>query len=133
MDSGSRAIVLAAYDSRSRVVRDGEGTIHFSWGVLSIKMTQNEFVSFVGLVKGAVGCVARCGELSRGSCGRVVRCSMGQIMVSHGSITLWLSPEEFEEFYQLVARARQRLSDAEPLPTLGLPWAPPDQELLSLN
>ncbi len=133
MDPEPQAIVLAAYDSRSRVVRDGEGTIHLFWGVLSIKMTQSEFVSFVGLVKGAVGCVTRCGELSRGSCGRIVRCLMGQIMLCHGSLTLWFSPEEFEELHQLAARARQRLSDAEPLPALGLPWAPPDQEQFSPN
>lgn len=133
MDSRPRAVVLAAHDSRTRIVRDGEGTIHLFWDMLSIRMTQNEFVSFVSLVKGAVGCTARCGEIAWGSCGQVIRCSMGQIMLSHGSLTLWFSPEEFEELYRLAARARQQLGDAEPLPTLGLPWTPPHQGSFDLN
>lgn len=91
---------------------------------MSIKMSTGEFVDFAGIVAEAVECPARCGELARGCCGRVFRCSMGQILVSHGSLTLWLSPEEFEELHRLTARARRRLADAEPLPALGVPWTP---------
>ncbi len=133
MGSKPRATVLAAHDSRTRIVRDGEGTIHLSWGTFSIRMTQSEFLSFANLVKGAVGCTARCGEMAWGTCGRVTRCPMGQISLSHGSVTLWFSPEEFEEFYRLAVRALQRLEDTEPMPTLGLPWTPPHQEYFDLN
>lgn len=125
MDSRLRATVLAAHDSRTRIVRDGEGAIHLSWSTLSIRMTQSEFLSFANLVERAAGCTARCGEMAGGSCGRVFRCPMGQISLSHGSVTLWFSPEEFEEFCRLAARALQRLQDTKPMPTLGLPWAPP--------
>jgi hypothetical protein len=100
---------------------------------LSIRMTQSEFLSFVGLVIDAAGGAVRCGELAKCPCGRAVRCSMGQIMVSHGDLTLWFSPEEFEEFYRLAATARQRLADIPPLPSLGVPWTPPIQKLANLN
>ena len=53
--------------------------------------------------------------------------SDGQIMLSHGSLILWFSPEEFEEFCRLGATARQQLADAAPLPPLGLPWKLPHQ------
>lgn len=124
MASGSRTRVLAAYDVRRRVTRGGDGTIHLFWGSLSVGMGQGEFVDFAGLLTEAVECAARCGELARGCSGRVFRCSMGQIMVSRGCLTLWFSPEEFEELCRLTIRARQRLADAEPLPTLGVPWTP---------
>jgi hypothetical protein len=51
---------------------------------------------------------------------------MGQITLSNGNLTVWFSPEEFREFCRLIAKAGQQLADAEPLPTLGLPWVPPD-------
>src|SRR3954451_6559929 len=124
MNPGLRATVLAAYNSRSRITRERDGAIHLFWGMLSFRMTQAEFLGFVGLVVEAVGRVAKCGEVARGSCGRVARCPMGQIMLSYGSFTLWFSPEEFEEFHRLVARARQQLADSAPVPKLGLPWAP---------
>ena len=127
MASGSPTKVLAAYDVRRRVTRSADGTIHLCWGALSVGMRQGEFVDFTGLVTEAVECAARCGELARGCRGRVFRCSMGQIMLTHGDLTLWFSPEEFEELFRLAIRARQRLADAEPLPALGLPWAPRHQ------
>lgn len=96
-------------------------------------MTQSEFLGLAGLVTDAAGCAARCGELAMRSCGRAVRCPMGQIMLSHGSLTLWFSPEEFEEFYRLAAKARQHLADAAPLPLLGVPWTPLHQGSSSLN
>ena len=133
MDSMSPATVLASYNSRARIVRDGEGSIHLFWGALSIKMAQSEFLNFAGLVADAAECALRCGELATRSCGRAVRCAMGQIMLSHGSLTLWFSPEEFEEFYRLSATARQQLADAAPLPPLGVPWTPPRQGFVSRN
>jgi hypothetical protein len=118
------ATVLASYNSRSRVVRDREGAIHLFWGALSIRMTQREFLGLVSLVTNAARCAGRCGELATSSCGRAVRCSMGQIMLSHDNLTLWFSPEEFEEFYRLTTTARQQLADAAPLPSIGVPWTP---------
>ena len=126
-------VLLAAYNSRSRVARGRDGTIHLLWGTLGMRMTQGEFVSFVRLVTEAVVCPARCGELASGSCGRVARCSMGQIMLSYDRLTLWFSPEEFEEFCQLIIEARQRLADTEPPPTLGAPWTQPQGEAFNLN
>ncbi len=133
MDSRLLATVLASYSSRSRIVRDREGHIHLFWEALSIRMTQGEFLGFVGLVTDAAGCALRCGELATCPCGRAVRCSMGQIMISHGSLTLWFSPDKFDEFYRLVVTARQQLADAAPLPPLGAPWTPPHQGCTSLN
>jgi hypothetical protein len=101
VDAKLPATVLASYNSRSRIVRDREGSIRLFWGALSIRMTQSEFLSFVGLVIEAAGCTVRCGELAKCPCGRATRCLMGQIMVSHDDLTLWFSPEEFEEFYRL--------------------------------
>src|SRR3954467_12047846 len=133
MSSRPPATVLASYNSRSRILRDREGNIHLFWGALSIRVTQSEFLGFASLVTDAAGCATRCGELAMRPCGRAFKCSMGQIMLSHGSLTLWFSPEEFEEFYQLVATARQQLADAEPLPPLGVPWTPSHQGFASLN
>lgn len=124
MHSGLRVTVLAAYNSRSRVTRERDGTVRIFWETLSVGMTQAEFLGFAGLLAEAAECTARCRELARGSWGRVARCSMGQVMLSHGSLTLWFTPEEFEEFHRLVAGARQRLADSAPMPRLGLPWAP---------
>lgn len=58
---------------------------------------------------------------------------MGQIMLSHGSLTLWFSPEEFEEFCRLGTAARQQLADVAPLPPLGVPWKPSPQGAQTLN
>ena len=133
MDSGLPATVLASYNSRSRVVRDREGGIHLFWGPLSIRMTQDEFLGLVGLVTDAAGCGARCGELAMRPCGRAFRCRMGQVMLCHGSFTLWFSPEEFEEFCRLGAAARRQLADAASLPSLGVPWESSPQGSQSLN
>lgn len=124
--------VLAAYDVRRRVTRGGGGCIHLFWGSLSVEMSHDGFVDFARLVAEAAECPVRCGELARGCCGQVARCSMGQIMLRHDRLTLWLAPEEFEELHRLTARARQRLADAEPLPALGVRWTP-RRELPSAN
>jgi hypothetical protein len=133
MSSKPLTTVLASYNSRNRIVRDREGNIHLFWRMLSIKMTQSEFLSFVGLVVDAAGRAAGCGELAMCPCGRAVRCSMGQIMLSHSSLTLWFSPEEFDEFYWLAATARQRLADTASLPRLGVPWTAPSRGLENPN
>ncbi len=125
--------VLAAYNSRNRVIRAKDGTIHLSWGALGLSMPQGEFVGFVHLVTEAAGCALRCGELARGSWGRVAKCSMGQITLSHGTLTLWFSPEEFRVFCRLLVKAGQQLADAKPLPTLGLPWVPPNGGDFGIN
>jgi hypothetical protein len=119
--------VLAAYNSRSRVTRGDDGAIRLFWGMMSVEMNGAEFLNFVGLVVEAAGCGVRCGELARGSHGRVIRCSMGQIMVSHGNLTLWFSPEEFEEIAGLAILARQKLADSAPAPRLGIPWEPREE------
>ena len=133
MDSRLPTTVLASFNSRSRIVRDREGDIHLFWGALGIRMTQSEFLGLVGLVADAAECTARCGELAMRSCGRAIRCPMGQIMLSHGSLTLWFSPEEFEEFWRLGTTARQQLADAAPLPSLGVSWKPAHQGSANLN
>jgi hypothetical protein len=133
MHPGPRATVLAAYNSRSRVTRGDDGVIRLFWGMMSVGMDGAEFLDFAGLVAEAARCRLRCGELARGSHGRVVRCSMGQIKLSHGSLTLWFSPEEFGEFCQLVAGARRRLADSAPAPRLGSPWVPREEGFFGLN
>ena len=115
-------VVLASYNSRSRVVREEGGGVRLFWGALSLGMSAGEFVEFARMVDEA-GRGGR-GELARCDCGRVERCAMGQVMVSHESLTLWFDPEEFEEFGRLVAEARVRLADSAPLPALGVPWEP---------
>lgn len=129
MGSGLRVTVLAAHSTRSRVTRDGDGTIYLCWQALGVRMTQGEFVDLIGLVSDAAEGEARYGELARCPCGRVARCPMGQIVLSHGNFTLWFSPEEFDGFCRLVAEARRRLADASPLPPLGLPWTPPREDV----
>jgi hypothetical protein len=133
MGEKSREVLLAAYNSRSRVTCSRDGTIHLLWGTLGMRMIQSEFMGFVRLVTEALVCQARCGELASGSCGRVARCSMGQIMLSYEGITLWLSPKEFEEFCRLIIEARERLADTKPPPTLGTPWTQPQGKAFSLN
>ena len=92
------------------------------WGALSLGMSVGEFVEFARMVDEAGR--GRRGELARCHCGRVERCAMGQVMVSHESLALWFEPDEFEEFGRLVAEARGRLADSAPLPALGVPWEP---------
>jgi hypothetical protein len=133
MHPGPRATVLAAYNSRSRVTRGDDGVIRLCWGMMSVAMDGAEFLDFAGLVAEATGREMRCGELSRSSYGRVVRCSMGQIKLSHGNLTLWFSPGEFEEFCRLVAGARRRLADCAPAPRLGMPWGPRGEGFFGLN
>ncbi len=133
MHSRPLTTVLASYNSRSRIVRDREGRIHLFWDTLSITMTQREFLTFVDLVKDAVRCASRCEELATSSCGRAVRCPMGQIMVTHLNLTLWFSPEEFEKFHKLTTAARRHLADVAPLPAVGRPWRPLHQEYVSPN
>lgn len=123
---------MAAYGVRRRVTRGEGGEIHLFWDALSLRMGLGEFVDFAGLVTEAVNCPLRCGELARGRRGRVARCSMGQISVSQGNLTLWFSPEEFEELQRLTDMARQRLADAEPVSSLGVPWIP-EQSPISVN
>ncbi|TCJ20464.1 hypothetical protein E0L93_01170 [Rubrobacter taiwanensis] len=118
---GLRAVVLASYSSRNRVLRDAGGRIHVSWGPVTVKMSQGEFVELAGVLSEAVGCPVRRGELARGSGGQVVKCAMGQVMVVHDDFTLWFGPEEFEAFCRLVCRALGQLEDIQPLPALGLP------------
>jgi hypothetical protein len=52
---------------------------------------------------------------------------MGQFTLHHGDLTLWFSPEEFEELANLAIRARQKLADSAPAPRLGIPWAPREE------
>lgn len=120
----SRSEVLAAYDVRRRVTRGGDGGIHFCWGVVGVEMSQAGFVDFASMVAKAREYPARCGELARGLDGRVCRCAMGQISLHHGNVTLWFSPEEFEDLCGLAEAARRRLADSTPVPALGVSWMP---------
>lgn len=132
MDSRFRTTVLASHGVRRRVMRGEGGDVHLFWESLGVGMSMGEFVDLAGLVAEALDRPVRCGELARGCCGRVARCSMGQILVSHGNLTLWFSPDEFEELHRLMDRARQRLADTEPPPAFGVPWTP-RQDLPSTN
>ena len=125
--------MLAAYNSRSRVTREDDGVIRLCWRMMSVAMDGAEFLDFAGLVAEAAGRETRYGELARGSYGRVLRCSMGQIKLSHGNPILWFSPEEFEEFCRLIAGARRRLADCAPAPRLGRPWGPREEGYFGLN
>jgi len=102
------------------------------WGSLGLKMFHAEFLDLAGVLATAMQNPARYGEMARGVQARVVRCSMGQVTLHHGALTLWFSPEEFEEFANLIIRARQKLADSAPAPRLGLPWTPPEG-LFGLN
>jgi hypothetical protein len=125
--------VLAAYNSRSRVTRGDDGIIWLCWEMMSVAMDGAEFLDFAALVAEAAGRETTCGELVRGSRGRVVRCSMGQIKLSHGNLALWFSPGEFEEFCRLVAGARRGLADCAPAPSLGRPWVVREEGFFGLN
>jgi hypothetical protein len=118
------AAVLAAYSVRRRVVRGADGTVSVLWGSLGLKMSYAEFLDLARVLEGAVRSPARYGEMARGEHARVVRCSMGQVTLHHGDLTLWFSPEEFEELANLTIRARRKLADSAPAPRLGLPWSP---------
>lgn len=133
MGSGFRTTVLAACNSRRRVAREADGTIHVLWEAVGIRMSQSEFVEMAALVTEALGRNCRCGKLACDIHGQVLRCPMGQIMLSHDRLTLWFSPKEFEEFCRLLQKARQRLADAEPLPALGNPWTPPYEGFFAPN
>ena len=124
MGSVPRTIVLAARGVRRRVTLCEGGEVRLSWDNWSVGMGRGEFVDFAGVLAEAADRSMRCGETVRGCCGMVARCSMGQIQVSHGSLGLWFSPEEFDELQRLTAGARGRLADAEPPPALGIPWTP---------
>lgn len=128
----SGATVLADRGSRRRVVRGADGGIEVHWSVMNVGMSGIEFVGFAGMLMDAAECAARCGELARCFRGRVSRCAMGEVSLSFGRLTLWFSPEEFEEFGRLVSEARQKLSDLAPPPRLGVPWRP-EKSHLSIN
>lgn len=95
-------------------------------------MNRAEFAGFAAMLVDAAGCAARCGEIARCPCGRVSRCAMGEVSLSHGRLTLWFSPEEFEEFGRLVLAARAKLADLAPQPVFGVPWEP-GEEAFGLN
>jgi hypothetical protein len=127
--SGSefKAAVLAGYSVRRRVVRGADGMVSVLWGSLGLRMSHAEFLDLAGVLAEAVQNPARYGELARGVHARVVRCSMGQFTLHHGDLTLWFSPEEFEELANLTIRARQKLADSAPTPRLGIPWTPREE------
>jgi hypothetical protein len=122
--SGFKAAVLAAYSVRRRVVRGADGAVSVLWGSLGLRMSHAEFLDLAAVLTEAVRSPARYGELARGVHARVVRCAMGEVTLHFGDLTLWFSPEEFEELANLAARAQQRLADSAPAPRLGLPWDP---------
>jgi hypothetical protein len=128
------AAVLAAYSVRRRVVRGADGMVSVLWGSLGLRMSYAEFLDLAGVLEGAMQSPARYGEMARGVHARVVRCSMGQVTLHHGEdLTLWFSPEEFEEFANLTIRARRKLADSAPAPRLGLPWSPREEGFFGPN
>jgi len=133
--SGSefKAAVLAAYSVRRRVVRSADGTVSVLWGSVGLRISYSEFLDLAGVLTGAMLNPARYGEMARGKRARVVRCSMGQVTLHHGDLTLWFSPEDFEEFANLTIRARQKLADCAPAPRLGLPWTPQGEGFFGRN
>ena len=132
-DPKVRAAVLAAYSVRRRVVRGADGTVSVLWGSLGLRMSHAEFLDLAEVLAEAMQSPARYGEMARGVHARVVRCSMGQVTLHHGDLTLWSSPEEFEELANLMLRARQQLADSAPAPRLGLPWAPREEGFFGPN
>lgn len=58
---------------------------------------------------------------------------MGEVSLSHNGLTLWFTPEEFEEFGNLVAAARKKLADLTPPSPLGVPWEPDDSGAFGVN
>ena len=130
---GFKAAVLAAYSVRRRVVRGADGMVSVLWGSLGLRISHAEFLDLAGVLAEAVRNPARYGEMARGVRARVVRCSMGQVTLHHGDLTLWFSPEEFEELASLMIRARQKLADSAPAPPLGLPWTPREEGFFGPN
>ena len=124
LGSEFKTTVLAAYSVRRRVVRRTDGTVSVLWGSLGLGISYAEFLDLAGALAKAMQNPARYGEMARGIHARVVRCSMGQVTLHHRDLTLWFSPEEFEELANLVLRARRKLADCAPVPRLGLPWRP---------
>jgi hypothetical protein len=131
--SGFKAAVLAAHSVRRRVVRGADGAVSVLWGSLGLRMSHGEFLDLAGVLAEARRSSARYGETARGDHARVVRCSMGQVTLHHGNLTLWFSPEEFEELADLTMRARRKLADSAPAPRLGLPWAPREEGFFGIN
>ena len=133
--SGSefKAAVLAAYSVRRRVVRGADGMVSVLWGSVGLRMPLAEFLDFAGVLAEAMHNPARYGEMARGVHARVVRCSMGQITLHHGELTLWFPPEEFEELANMTIRARQKLADSAPAPRLGLSWVPREEGFFGPN
>ena len=133
--SGSefKAAVLAAYSVRRRVVLGADGMVSLLWGSVGLRMSLAEFIDLAGVLVEAVRNPARHGELARGVHARVVRCSMGQVTLHHGELTLWFSPEEFEELADMTLRARRRLADCAPAPRLGLAWVPREKGYFGPN
>ena len=128
-----KAAVLAAYSVRRRVVRGADGMVSLLWGSVGLRMSLAEFIDLAGVLSEAARSPARHGELARGVHARVVRCSMGQVTLHHGELTLWFSPEEFEELSEMTLRARRRLADSAPAPRLGLSWAPREEGYFGPN
>ncbi len=128
-----KAAVLAAYNVRRRVVRGADGMVSVLWGSVGLRMSLAEFLDLAAVLSEAMQNPGRHGEMARGVHARVVRCSMGQVTLHHGELTLWFSPEEFEEFAEMTHRARRRLADCAPAPRLGFSWVPRDERFFGLN
>ena len=128
-----KAAVLVAYSVRRRVVRAADGTVSVLWGSVGLRISHAEFLDLAGVLAEAMRNPVRYGEMARGVRARVVRCSMGQVTLHHGDLTLWFSPEEFEELANLAIRARHKLADSVPVPRLGLPWEPREEGFFGPN
>ncbi|MEW6635238.1 MAG: hypothetical protein AB1425_00330 [Actinomycetota bacterium] len=121
---GIEAMVLCAYSVRHRAVRGADGRVSLLWGSLGIRLPLGDFVDLARMMEAAGKSAARYGELARGARARVVRCSMGQVALHQGDLTLWFTPEEFEDFRRLILEARSRLADSAPMPRFGVRWEP---------
>lgn len=131
-DWSVKAGVLAAYSVRRRVVRTADGSVSILWGNLGVRVDYAEFLDLAEVLEEAGHSPSRFGELARGIYARVVRCTMGQVTLHQRDLTLWFSPDEFEDLASLVVRARQKLADAAPPPPLGLSWRP-EGEMFGAN
>ena len=128
-----KAAVLAAYSVRRRVVRGADGMVSVLWGSVGLRMSLAAFLDLATVLSEATQNPARHGELARGVHARVVRCSMGQVTLHHGELTLWFSPEGFEELAEMTLMARRRLADCAPAPRLGFSWVPRDERFFGPN
>jgi hypothetical protein len=128
-----KSAVLAAYSVRRRVVRGADGRVSVLWGSVGLRMSLAEFLDLAMVLAEATQNPARHGELARGVNARVVRCSMGQVTLHHGELTLWFSPEGFEELAEMTLMARRRLADCAPAPRLGLSWVPREERFFGPN